>query len=289
MPKVDGRARAIRKNDLQRSILVTGWSKAGDEPMPVVDPLLSRDYYAVANLVVSCHSMVCSVLNVDPIPTDDQLKVIDHWVKLYLSHDNQFTGGSVEDQGGHIFEARLNVTDGVDVLYDVRDGKAIRVWSNVSYNVEPTPNETLLLNNMPAIATRSSGTNNVGGRRYLPSLQKRNKINLIKLPFTMQRYGSYRVHLSELGSAGEGNIMAVRPLIKHLQGMKPNWEYNVARDWSTLNYCKRLTKSLAENTLLADDGGHASALFEQFQNLYETNVFDKHSNDIRKMFHVYKS
>jgi hypothetical protein len=142
---------------------------------------------------------------------------------------------------------------------------------------------------MPAIAARSSGTNNVGGRRYLPSLQKRNKINLIKLPFMMQRYGSYRVHLSELGSAGEGNVMAVRPLIKRLQGMKPNWEYNVARDWSTLNYCKRLTKSLADNTLLADDGGHASALFEQFQNLYETNVFDKHSNDVRKMFHVYKS
>jgi hypothetical protein len=70
--------------------------------------------------------------------------------------------------------------------------------------------------------------------------------------------------------------------------MKPNWEYNVARDWSTINYCKRLTKSLADNNLLADDG-HASALFEQFQNLYETNVFDKHSNDVRKMFHVYKS
>jgi hypothetical protein len=70
--------------------------------------------------------------------------------------------------------------------------------------------------------------------------------------------------------------------------MKKNWEYNVTRDWSTINYCKRLTKSLADSNLLGDEG-HASGLFFQFQKLYETNVFDKMSNEVKKMFHVYKS
>jgi hypothetical protein len=149
-------------------------------------------------------------------------------------------------------------------------------------------NQTLI-NNNPILASRSNAAAHANGRgRYLPSLQKRNKINLIKLSFTLQRYGSYRVHLSELGSAGEGNVMTVRPLIKRVQGMKKNWEYNVARDWATINYCKRLTKSLADSNLLGEDG-QASALFESFQKLYETNVFDKMSNQVVKKFHVYKS
>jgi hypothetical protein len=206
-------------------------------------------------------------------------------VKLYLSHDNQFTGSSVEDQAGHIFEARLNVTDGVDVLYDVRDGSVVRVVRSIV----TTPDAEILMaqHNNPIIASRGNPAT-LGRGRYLPSLQKRNKINLVKLPFTLQRYGSYRVHLSELGSAGEGNVMTVRPLIKRVQGMKKNWEYNVTRDWSTINYCKRLTKSLADSNLLGDEG-HASGLFFQFQKLYETNVFDKMSNEVKKMFHVYKS
>jgi hypothetical protein len=103
----------------------------------------------------------------------------------------------------------------------------------------------------------------------------------------LQRYGSYQVHLSELGSAGEGNVMAVRPLIKHVQGTRKNWEYNVARDWSTINYCKCLTKSLADNSIL--DDGHALLLFQQFQQLYENHEFDKQANHVRKMFHVYKN
>jgi hypothetical protein len=57
--------------------------------------------------------------------------------------------------------------------------------------------------------------------------------------------------------------------------MKKNWEFNVARDWITLNYCKHLTKSLTDS------------LFEQFQRLYEHNQYDKLSNDDRKMFQVY--
>jgi hypothetical protein len=82
--------------------------------------------------------------------------------------------------------------------------------------------------------------------------------------------------------------MTVRPLIKRVQGMKKNWEYNVARDWSTINYCKRLTKSLADTSILGDDG-HASGLFDSFQKLYETNSFNKQSNEVVKMFHAYKS
>jgi hypothetical protein len=228
--------------------------------------------------------MVCSVLNLDPAPSNYQLQLVDQWVKLYLSHDNQFTGSSVDDQAGHIFEARLNVTDGVDILYDVRDGSVVRVVRLIV----TTPDAEILMaqHNNPIIAAR--GNSAIGRGRYLPSLQKRNKINLVKLPFTLQQYGSYRVHLSELGSAGEGNVMTVRPLIKRVQGMKKNWEYNVARDWSTINYCKRLTKFLADSNLLGDDG-HASGLFIQFQKLYETNVLDKLSNEVMKMFHVYKS
>jgi hypothetical protein len=129
MQKVNGRARSVRKNDLIRGILLTGWRTIGDEPLPVLDPLLNRDHSSLANLVVSCHSMVCSVLNLDPAPSNFQLQLVDHWVKLYLSHDNQFTGSSVDDQVGHIFEARLNATDGVDVLYDVRNDSVVRVRS----------------------------------------------------------------------------------------------------------------------------------------------------------------
>jgi hypothetical protein len=46
---------------------------------------------------------------------------------------------------------------------------------------------------------------------------------------------------------------------------------------------------LADNNLI--DGHHGSLLvFQQFQSLYENNLFDKLSNDVRKMFHiVYKS
>jgi hypothetical protein len=285
MQKVNGRARTVRKNDLSRAISVTGWQAVGDEPLPVLNPLLNRGHSSLANLIVSFHSMVCSVLNLDPLPSNYQLQLVDHWVKLYLSHDNQFTGSSVDDQAGHIFEARLNVTDGVDVLFDVRDGSVVRVVRSISN----LPDAEILMahNNTPIIAAR--GNSAILGRgRYLPSLQKRNKINLVKLPFTLQRYGSYRVHLSELGSAGEGNVMTVRPLIKRVQGMKKNWEYNVARDWSTINYCKRLTKSLADSNLLGDEG-LASGLFVQFQRLYETNVFDKTSNEVKKMFHVYNS
>jgi hypothetical protein len=54
---------------------------------------------------------------------------MEHWIKLYLSHDNQLTGSSIEDQGGHIREARIDVTNGVDVLYDLWDGNVIRVLS----------------------------------------------------------------------------------------------------------------------------------------------------------------
>jgi hypothetical protein len=291
MPKLNGRASSVRKNDLQRAILVTGWKSVGDEPAPVVNPLLGRGYTSLANLIVSFHSLVCSVLNLDLIPSDLQLEVMDHWIKLYLSNDHQFTGSTVEDQGGHMFEARINVTDGVDALYDVRSGNVVRVCSAASVvadvgveqqSLDPSQHPILAQRLNPPTANTTHAV-----RRYLPSLLKRNKINLIKLPFTLQRYGSYRTHLSELGSAGEGNVMAVRPLIKRVQGTKKNWEYNVARDWSTIQYCKRLTKSLADSCLL--DDGHALTLFQQFQQLYESKEFDKQANDVRKMFHVYKN
>jgi hypothetical protein len=99
----------------------------------------------------------------------------------------------------------------------------------------------------------------------------------------LKQYGSYHSHLSELGSAGEGNVMSVRPLIKRVQGMKKNWEFNVTRDWITLNYCKRLTNSLMDSSLMEE--GHTAVLFQQFQRLYENNQYDKWLND--EMFHVY--
>jgi hypothetical protein len=210
---------------------------------------------------------------------------MEHWIKLYLSYDNQLTGSSIADQGGHIREARIDVTDGVDVLYDLREGNVVRV---LSLNPHEENNAMLI---QPPITTPPPGAVSVGVnpnapcRRYLPALQKRNKINLIKLPFTLKRYGSYRSHLSELGSAGEGNVMSVRPLIQRVQGMKKNWEFNVARDWITLNYCKRLSNSLTDSSLMEE--GRTSVLFQQFQRLYEHNQYDKLSNEDRKMFHVY--
>jgi hypothetical protein len=100
IPKLNGHASSVRKNDLQRAISVTGWKSVGGEPTPVVNPLLGRGYSSLADLIVSFHSLVCSVLNLDPIPSNLQLEVMDHLVKLYLSNDHQFTGSSVEDQGG---------------------------------------------------------------------------------------------------------------------------------------------------------------------------------------------
>jgi hypothetical protein len=282
LPKVSGRTpRAARKNELKRAITLTGWLSYGDEPSPVVNPLLTRGYSSLANLVVSCHSMVCSILNVSVIPSNYQLQMMEHWIKLYLSYDNQLTGSSVEDQGGNICEARINVTDGVDVLYDLLDGNVVRV---ISSHPNSENNDTITTNIAASRGANQRATRSC--RRYLPALQKRNKINLIKLPFTLKRYGSYRSHLSELGSAGEGNVMSVRPLIKRVQGMKKNWEFNVARDWITLNYCKRLTKSLTDSSLMEE--GRTAVLFEQFQRLYEHNPqYDKLSNDDRKMFQVY--
>ena len=91
-----------------------------------------------------------------------------------------------------------------------------------------------------------------GGRKRIPALAKRNKINLLKIPLTIRTFGSYRF-LSELGPKGEGAIQIVKPLLKRKGGRSryKRWSFLAAVEW-----LKRRTSKAA--VAMAIDGLESS-------------------------------
>jgi hypothetical protein len=72
----------------------------------------------------------------------------------------------------------------------------------------------------------------------IPALAKRNKINLLKIPGTLQQYGPYLL-LSELGDKGEGAIQSVKPVLAKAQGMRlDNWAEHVSIGVNSRRYSR---------------------------------------------------
>jgi hypothetical protein len=256
--KPNGQTRA-RKVDYVRTVLATGWRRRGDHPHVSVDYTAGMPLSLFENVVTSCHTMICAVMGVRGIPTQQEQGALLRDVKLYLSYDHIFHTWSIDSpENIELRRATYNVVaDGIVLLgprserdqpinldptdsdEDNTDNDEEESDTGDEYELEED-DSSLSDESVPdAVPTGMVPGPVVETRSYrIPAVAKRNKINLIKLPPTMGRVGSYQ-HLSELGQKGEGAIQTMKPVVKKLGGIqRRDWATHVAKAWSSRRFSR---------------------------------------------------
>lgn len=235
----DGRQLALR-DDYVYTLQTLGWTGPGSGP-----PIRRRHLSKSATLcqfqecVVSCHSMVSSVMSIRNLPTESQLLEVDRSVKLYLSFDHLYH--MLGSNSSHI-DSNLDIprTQTIPVATGQAAGQAACNTYHDTTDDESTDDSEGSVSDASGEANSGLGvllpSDRIG---LIPALGKRNKINLLKISNTLARYGPYRF-LSELGPQGEGAIQTIKPIIKKIGGIwRDKWAIHVAEGWS----CRRYSKS----------------------------------------------
>lgn len=256
--KPTGQERPTKK-DYLNTVTATGWSRPGDDPQIAISAGQSVPLRVFEDVVVSCHSMLCSVMGVRDLPSQADVDRIDRNIKLYLTFDHYFhTWGRNLPSSSTPF--RSNGRPAIHLAVPFRSTRRHRRVVEVDLDIElddlcfAGADESdgsvgsLSDGSVGSLSDGSGGepavvadfehteSRNVLKRRRgitkpaqkrIPALARRNKINLLMLPETIKRVGSYQ-YLSELGPKGEGAIQVIKPIIKKLGGVK---RY---KKWSTL-------------------------------------------------------
>ena len=237
----------LRRNDYLSAIQSTGWTKPGDHPPIPKNHTEGTTSHTFMCASTSCHLMISLIMGVDCIPSDGLLTEIECAIRLYLTYDDALlrsdrspahpngdgtppTATVVTHHRGNsrrrssqlpshtafphpAEEADDNSEDGDLVLGADEEDRV---------DEEVVPGNGSLLVSCPGTAATAR----------LPALEKRNKINLLKIPEQLRYYGSWR-QLTELGAHGEASVRTVKPIIRRIQGMsRKNWAANTATGWT---------------------------------------------------------
>jgi hypothetical protein len=261
-PSLQSRARKV---DYLATVEATGWMRPGDHPLIVANPKEGMPLSLFERVIVSCHSMVCSIMAVTGIPNDVESHCILREIKLYLSFDHQFDTwkpgnipGTPEPwdhlrgSGTHYPVLTMN-TDPLsrhsrmtsdpfsapNVISDCEDEEEEDDLGSISDSSgDGLPQDEILLDGIAASAPPPEVVLGSPASYRIAAVRKRNKINLLKVPSILQRVGSYH-YVVELGPKGEGAIQTVKPVVKKFGGIsKPLWASHVARAWSSRKYSR---------------------------------------------------
>ena len=237
-----GQARP-RKADYIQTVVRTGWKKPGDHPQVKRNPSNGVPLSLFEELVVSCHTMVSQIMGVGGVPSPEVTNEIRAAIKIYLSFDHEF-----HTWDGRPLPPLARVTGHPTVQHDL-----------AMNNVLPFSSATTPANSAPVCPEDEDDSGSIsddscsnpepegtidgllpnqGAAYRIPAVAKRNKLNLLKVPETLARYGSYQF-LSELGPKGEGAIQTVKPVVKKTGGIGINdWALHVARGWSSRRFAR---------------------------------------------------